>query len=71
MKGIKVDGNDILAVKFATEKAWEFIKEKNQPFFIEAMTYWISDHSTSDNSLLYREKSELDLWKKKDPKIWM
>lgn len=39
MKGIKVDGNDILAVKHATEMSRKFIKENNQPFFIEAMTY--------------------------------
>lgn len=35
------------------------------------MTYRISDHSTSDNSLLYRDKSEIDNWKLKDPKIWI
>lgn len=39
MKGIKVDGNDILAVKFATEQARKFILEHNQPFFIESLTY--------------------------------
>lgn len=32
------------------------------------MTYRISDHSTSDNSLLYRNKDEIDLWKSRDPK---
>jgi TPP-dependent pyruvate/acetoin dehydrogenase alpha subunit len=39
MKGIKVDGNDILAVKFATDQARKFILENNQPFFIESLTY--------------------------------
>ena len=62
MKGIKVDGNDILAVIHATQEARNYILKNNQPFFIEAMTYRISDHSTSDNSLLYRSKEELDLW---------
>jgi len=69
MQGMKVDGNDILAVKYATQKARQFIKEKNQPYFLEAMTYRISDHSTSDNSLLYRNKEEIDKWKLRDPKI--
>ena len=71
MNGIKVDGNDILAVKYATEQARNFILENNRPFFIESMTYRISDHSTSDNSLLYRNKEELDQWWLKDPKIWI
>ncbi len=35
------------------------------------MTYRISDHSTSDNSLLYRDKNEIEKWRLKDPKIWI
>lgn len=60
MKGIKVDGNDILAIRNAIKVARNHILEFKEPIFIEALTYWISDHSTSDNSLLYRPKSEID-----------
>lgn len=49
-----MDGNDVLAVFDAVRYARKWILENRRPFFIEAMTYRVSDHSTSDHSVLYR-----------------
>jgi 2-oxoisovalerate dehydrogenase E1 component alpha subunit len=50
----RVDGNDAVAVLEATRKAREYIIKNGKPYFIEFMTYRMGDHSTSDNSALYR-----------------
>jgi 2-oxoisovalerate dehydrogenase E1 component alpha subunit len=63
MKTIRVDGNDALAVYKATQYAKKYIQENNMPVFLECMSYRISDHSTSDHSILYREQSEIDHYK--------
>lgn len=62
MKGIRVDGNDTIAVYEAVKFARNYILENKEPFFIEAMTYRVGDHSTSDHSLLYRDKEEIEKW---------
>ncbi|MEK6940533.1 MAG: pyruvate dehydrogenase (acetyl-transferring) E1 component subunit alpha [Nanoarchaeota archaeon] len=66
IKGIQVDGNDVFAVYKATTDA---IKDalKGIPTLIEAETYRLSDHTTSDDSKKYRPKKELNIWIKKDP----
>ena len=70
IKSIRVDGNDPIAVYETTKYAREYILKNHKPFFIEAMTYRISDHSTSDHSVLYREREEIEYWNKYDnPKI--
>jgi len=53
VEGIRVDGNDCIAVYEATKFARKYILENKKPFFIEAMTYRVGDHSTSDHSLMY------------------
>lgn len=64
--GIQVDGNDILAVIKAVQEALE--KARNgEPVLIEAMTYRLADHTTSDDSTRYRDEEEVEEWKKKDP----
>lgn len=64
--GIQVDGNDILAVIAAVSEALE--KARNgEPVLIEAETYRVADHTTSDDSTRYRDESEVEEWKKKDP----
>ena len=65
--GIKVDGNDIMAVYAATKNAVENARQGKGPTFIECFTYRISDHTTSDDASRYRSAEELDAWKKKDP----
>lgn len=67
---IRVDGNDIWAVREATKKARELaLKDGGQPVLIEAMTYRVSHHSTSDDSFAYRAKVEVEDWKRRDNPI--
>lgn len=56
---IRVDGMDILAVCHATRQARKLILSHSLPAFMEAMTYRISHHSTSDDSSAYRGKDEM------------
>ena len=64
--GIQVDGNDILAVIKATREALE--KARNgEPVLIEALTYRLEDHTTSDDSTRYRDEEEVEKWKEHDP----
>lgn len=63
---IRVDGNDILAVYNATKAAREIAVRESRPVLIEAMTYRLGHHSTSDDSTAYRSIDEMDSWEKKD-----
>ncbi|RKP11646.1 thiamine diphosphate-binding protein [Piptocephalis cylindrospora] len=68
---IRVDGNDVWAVKYATEKARKMAlgddgKGSPRPVLIEALTYRIGHHSTSDDSSAYRSKEEVEDWRRKD-----
>ncbi len=66
IEGIQVDGNDILAVIKATREALE--KARNgEPVLIEALTYRLEDHTTSDDSTRYRDEEEVEEWKEHDP----
>lgn len=67
---IRVDGNDIFAVREATALAREIALEGDmQPVLIEAMSYRVAHHSTSDDSTKYREGREIESWKRKDNPI--
>lgn len=67
LKAIRVDGNDVLAVLKATQEARRMAVEENQPVLIEAMTYRLGAHSTSDDPSGYRSKKEEEKWQEKDP----
>ncbi|EKE84222.1 thiamine pyrophosphate-dependent dehydrogenase E1 component subunit alpha [Idiomarina xiamenensis] len=67
LKTIRVDGNDILAVLRATQLARKLAVEENEPVLIEAMSYRMAGHSTSDDPTGYRSREEEDGWRKKDP----
>jgi len=67
INGIQVDGNDIFAVYKAVSEAAENARKGLGPTLIEAYTYRIGDHSTSDDPSRYRSQKEVDEWKKKDP----
>ncbi|MDC8803714.1 thiamine pyrophosphate-dependent dehydrogenase E1 component subunit alpha [Halomonas pacifica] len=75
MHVIRVDGNDVLAVYAATREARRIAVEHNQPVLIEAMTYRLAAHSSSDDPSGYRSKKEEALWREKDPvnrmRLWM
>ncbi|ESN99956.1 hypothetical protein HELRODRAFT_187239 [Helobdella robusta] len=59
MNTIRVDGNDIFAMYNATRAARELCVNEGRPVLIEAMTYRVGDHSTSDDSTVYRLKDEV------------
>ncbi|MGO1972745.1 MAG: pyruvate dehydrogenase (acetyl-transferring) E1 component subunit alpha [Propionibacteriaceae bacterium] len=65
--GVRVDGNDVLAVKAVTDRALERARSGNGPMLIEAYTYRMGAHTTSDDPTKYRLADELEHWKLKDP----
>jgi 2-oxoisovalerate dehydrogenase E1 component alpha subunit len=67
---IRVDGNDIFAVREATMEARKMALEGGgRPVLVEAMSYRVSHHSTSDDSFAYRAKVEVEEWKRRDNPI--
>jgi 2-oxoisovalerate dehydrogenase E1 component alpha subunit len=62
-----VDGNDVLAVQAVTAAAVEQIRAGGGPVLIEALTYRMGAHTTSDDPKRYRDSSELDSWAGRDP----
>ena len=71
MHVIRVDGNDVLAVHEATRAARRMAVEDNRPVLIEAMTYRLAGHSSSDDPSSYRSKKEEEAWREKDPVLRM
>ncbi|MBZ2162344.1 thiamine pyrophosphate-dependent dehydrogenase E1 component subunit alpha [Alteromonas stellipolaris] len=67
VKTIRVDGNDPLAVFAATQEARRIALAEMCPVLIEAMTYRLAAHSTSDDPTGYRSRDEEDKWRAKDP----
>lgn len=65
--GILVDGNDLFAVYAATKEALDRARAGEGPTLIEAYTYRLGAHTTSDDPTKYREDSEVEKWKPKDP----
>jgi pyruvate dehydrogenase E1 component alpha subunit len=66
-KGIQVDGNDVLAVHRVTQEAVEKARAGGGPTLIEAITYRLEGHSSSDDPTRYRDGEEVQEWKKRDP----
>lgn len=67
---IRVDGNDIFAVREATTAARRMaLEDGGRPILIEAMSYRVSHHSTSDDSFAYRARVEVEDWKRRDNPI--
>ena len=67
MPGVRVDGNDLLAVIDATTEAVERARAGQGPTMIEALTYRVQGHSSSDDPTVYRNPDEPALWEVKDP----
>lgn len=65
--GVAVDGNDLFAVYAATTDAVKYALDGNGPTLIEARTYRIGFHNTSDNPKAYREESEVKAAAERDP----
>ena len=67
---IRVDGNDIFAMREVTQQARKMALEGNcRPILIEAMSYRVSHHSTSDDSYSYRAKRDVEEWMRRDNPI--
>jgi len=67
MPGIRVDGNDLLAVIAVMQDAVERARAGQGPTLIEAVTYRRGGHSSSDDPSVYRDPSEPKEWEAKDP----
>lgn len=75
MQTIRVDGNDLLAVHAASVEARRIAVESCEPVLIEAMSYRLGAHSTSDDPSGYRSREEEDRWREMDPiermRLWL
>ena len=69
IEGVKVDGNDILAVIHVTREAAERARRGQGATLIEAVTYRAGAHSSSDDPSGYREPAEEEAWKTRDPLV--
>jgi pyruvate dehydrogenase E1 component alpha subunit len=65
--GVRVDGNDVLACYAVTRKALDDARHGQGPSLIEAYTYRMGAHTTSDDPTRYRIASEVQAWEAKDP----
>ncbi|MBL9108105.1 MAG: thiamine pyrophosphate-dependent dehydrogenase E1 component subunit alpha [Myxococcales bacterium] len=64
---VRVDGNDLLAMVNVLGEAVARARRGEGPTFVEALTYRIGAHSTSDDPTRYRDEAEVEAWRKKDP----
>lgn len=64
---VRVDGNDLLAMHAVLTRAADRARRGEGPTFVEALTYRIGAHSTSDDPSRYRTDAEVESWKRKDP----
>ncbi|HKQ69023.1 MAG TPA: thiamine pyrophosphate-dependent dehydrogenase E1 component subunit alpha [Polyangiaceae bacterium] len=64
---LRCDGNDLLAVVAATREALSRAARGEGPTLIEAITYRLSGHSTSDDPKAYRQEDEVEEWRRRDP----
>lgn len=64
---LRVDGNDVLAVRAASRIAARHLREGRGPIFLEAVTYRLGPHTTSDDPTRYRDEQELETWRGRCP----
>ena len=68
---VRVDGNDLWAVREATKKARAMaLQDGGRPVLLECLTYRVGHHSTSDDSFAYRQRDEVEDWKRRDNPIF-
>jgi 2-oxoisovalerate dehydrogenase E1 component alpha subunit len=65
--GVRVDGNDVLAVLAVTRAALEHARSGQGPMLVEAFTYRMGAHTTTDDPTRYRSDEEREEWAAKDP----
>jgi pyruvate dehydrogenase E1 component alpha subunit/2-oxoisovalerate dehydrogenase E1 component alpha subunit len=64
---LRIDGNDVLGVYHAVRQAADRARRGEGPTFLEAVTYRLGAHSTSDDPSRYRSQEEVDAWLERDP----
>jgi len=67
VEGIRVDGNDVLAVYQVLREATARARRGEGPTFVELVTYRVAPHSTSDDPSRYRSNDDVEAWIRKDP----
>ncbi len=65
--GIQIDGNDVLASYAVTRANLDAARSGEGPRFIEALTYRMGAHTTSDDPTKYRANQDLEFWTAADP----
>ncbi|MFC9326852.1 pyruvate dehydrogenase (acetyl-transferring) E1 component subunit alpha [Kitasatospora sp. NPDC057015] len=65
--GVRVDGNDVLACLAVTREALDRARRGQGPMLVEAFTYRMGAHTTSDDPTRYRESAEVEEWAGRDP----
>ena len=65
--GVRVDGNDVLATYAVTKAALQRARDGQGPTLVEAYTYRMGAHTTTDDPTRYRLSSDVEHWKLKDP----
>jgi 2-oxoisovalerate dehydrogenase E1 component alpha subunit len=67
VRSVQIDGNDLLACHAVVKAELERAQAGEGPALIEALTYRVGPHTTSDDASRYREAAEEDLWRGRDP----
>jgi len=67
LPGVRVDGNDVIAVHAVTVEALDRARSGGGPTLIEAVTYRMGAHTTSDDPTKYRDSADDELWRGRDP----
>lgn len=67
MPGVRVDGNDVVAVLVAVREAADRARRGEGPSLIEAVTYRVGPHTTADDPTRYRDDEEAESWAARDP----
>jgi len=67
MPSERVDGNDVVAVYEVSQRAVERSRGGGGPILIEAMTYRVGPHTTTDDDRRYRSATDVETWRRRDP----
>src|SRR5690606_26668269 len=65
--GVRVDGNDVVAVHAVTQWALQHARSGSGPVVVEALTYRMGAHTTSDDPTRYRAAADEQYWQERDP----
>ncbi|MBR7826031.1 pyruvate dehydrogenase (acetyl-transferring) E1 component subunit alpha [Actinospica sp. MGRD01-02] len=67
MPGIRVDGNDLIAMNAVLAEAVQRARTGGGPTLIEAVTYRVQAHTNADDAARYRQSAEVEYWRRRDP----